>query len=104
MSEVMKYEGDRKVSFIDRKVSRWLREDAAEMEDGLCLARFHADYEVAGAAQWQKGDIVTVDGMKFEVTMTGKRCFPECVLLQRTGTKCPLALGVAFGHPVEGDL
>ena len=102
MSEVRKYEGDRKVSFLDKEAARWLREEAQGITDGLCLARFHADYEAEGVTRWKAGDLVNVpaeDGtmLKFEIAITGKRCFPECGLLQRTGRKCPLADGVAFG-------
>ncbi len=98
-----KYEGDRAVSFLDAEAARWLEEDApaeGALEDGLCLARFHADHVVSGAAEWQAGEYRTVGGVNYEVTITGKGCFPECGLLQRTGKKCPLADGVAFGKPV----
>ena len=102
MSTGKKYEGDRQVSFLDKEEARWLREEGAGIEDGLCLARFHADYETEGVSGWKAGDLVNVtaeDGtvLKFEITITGKRCFPECGLLQRRGSKCPLADGVAFG-------
>jgi len=111
MGEVKKYEGDRKISFLDKDVARWLREEAAEsgaLEDGLCLKRFHADFEAEGVCGWKAGDVVTVDGegsggRKYIITMTGKRCFPECVLLQKTGQKCLLASGVAFGCPAEAE-
>lgn len=96
----------REVSFIDSETARWLREEAPE--DGLCLKRFHADYEVEGVCRWKTGDRVELIGpdgekLQFEVTITGKQCFPECSLLQRTGEKCPLAAGVAFGRRVAGE-
>ncbi|MGN1144782.1 MAG: molybdenum cofactor biosynthesis protein B [Anaerovoracaceae bacterium] len=91
----------REVSFIDSETARWLREEAPG--DGLCLKRFHADYELEGVCGWKIGDRVEITGpdgekLQFEVTITGKKCFPECCLLQRTGEKCPLAAGVAFGR------
>ena len=101
MSTMKKYEGDRRVSFLDKKAARWLREEAPAIEDGLCLARFHADLEADGVKVWQKGQHVTVCGSQYEITITGKRCFKECGLLQRTGVKCPLASGTAFGRPTE---
>lgn len=103
MSEVKKHEGDRAVSFLDKDVARWLREEAPSIEDGLCLRRFHADFETEGAADWKIGDVVTVCGSRYEITIKGKRCFAECVLLQRTGVKCPLADGTAFGRPLEEE-
>ena len=94
----------REVSFIDAGTARWLREEAPE--DGLCLKRFHADYELEGVCGWKTGDRVEITGpagekLEFEVTITGKKCFPECSLLQRTGESCPLAAGVAFGRSVS---
>ena len=103
MSTMKKYEGDRQVSFLDKEAARWLREEAPAIEDGLCLARFHADLEADGVKVWQKGQHVTVCGSQYEITITGKRCFKECGLLQRTGVKCPLADGVAFGRPREEE-
>ena len=103
MSEVKKYEGYRQVSFLDKESARWLREEAPGIADGLCLARFHADYEAEGVAGWKTGDVVSVNGMEFEVTVSGKRCFAECGLLQRTGVKCPLAEGAAFGKRIEEE-
>ena len=94
----------REVSFIDTETARWLRDEAPE--DGLCLKRFHADYELDGVCGWKTGDRVEISGpngekLQFEVTITGKKCFPECRLLQRTEEKCPLVAGVAFGRRVS---
>lgn len=114
MSEFKKREGDRQVSFIDMKTADWLLSARNKIEDGLCLNRFWADHETEGVCDWKPGDIVSVyvdemqgsdlcipgDWKEFEITSVGKRCFPECGLLQRTGKKCPLADGVAFGRPV----
>lgn len=99
MSEMKKYVGDRQVSFLDRGAARWLQEDSREIADGLCLGRFHADFEAEGVTGWQPGDIVKVCGSHYEIMIKGKRCFPECGLRQRTGVKCPLADGAAFGRP-----
>ena len=101
MNDVKKREGDRSVSFIDAEVAVWLREAAQKIEDGLCLARFHADFCVENLGHRKTGDVITASGQKFELTIMGKRCFSECGLLQRTGRKCPLADGVAFGRPVD---
>ena len=103
MSEVKKHEGDRAVSFLDKGAAQWLRDEALVIEDGLCLARFHADMDAEGVRSWQAGDTVTVDGRQYRIIITGKRCFAECGLLQRTGRKCPLADGVAFGRVLEEE-
>lgn len=104
--QAKKREGSRAVSFIDKETAAWLhregsQQEGSQQEDGLCLARFHADIEADGVTGWREGEIVTVDGQQFEITQTGKRCFSECGLLQRTGRRCPLAGGVAFGKPAE---
>ena len=101
MSTMKKYEGERRVSFLDKEAARWLLEKAPAIEDGLCLGRFHADLAAEGVTDWRKGQIVSVCGNQYEITITGKRCFKECGLLQRTGVKCPLASGTAFGRPAE---
>ena len=103
MSEMKKHEGDRAVSFLDTNAAKYLRQDASAMADGICLSRFHADLEAEGVRGWQTGGTVTVDGRQYRITIKGKRCFPECGLLQRTGVKCPLADGVAFGRPLEEE-
>ncbi|MBQ4649221.1 MAG: hypothetical protein IJB73_00820 [Firmicutes bacterium] len=97
MSE--KYGKEREFSFIDSQAARWLEEEAPE--DGLCLARFRADITADGVHSWQEGKTVELaDGRRCEITKVGKRCFSECELLKRTGEKCPLAGGVAFGKTI----
>ena len=103
MGDRKKHEGDRAVSFLDTNAAKYLRQDASAIGDGLCLARFHADFEAEGVSGWQPGDVVTVDGKLYRISIKGKRCFPECGLLQRTGVKCPLADGAAFGRPAEEE-
>jgi len=83
------------VSFIDTEVKKWLEEQAPE--DGLCLRKFHADVEVASLKNMKAGQEFETGGMRYRITSAGKRCFEDCRLLQRTGEKCPLASGVAFG-------
>ena len=86
------------VSFIDAEVKKWLDEKAPE--DGLCLGRFHADFTVEGLCSMEAGQELEIEDMKYRLTVTGKKCFSECELLRRTGDKCPLASGVAFGRSV----
>lgn len=83
------------VSFIDTETKKWLDEQAPE--DGLCLRKFHADIEVDGLRNMKAGHEFEKGGMRYRITSAGKNCFEECQLLQRTGEKCPLASGAAFG-------
>ena len=97
MSEkVVKYKGDREASFIDKEVKEWLDENKSNPK-GLCLARFNADMTVDNLVGASVGDIIEVDGKKYEIAKLGKKCFPECELLKELGAKCPLATGVGFG-------
>lgn len=90
-----KYTEERSVSFIDQEAEAWIRREAPE--DGLCLKKFRADYVVKDLKNRHVGEIVEAGGQRFELTAMGKRCFSECGLLQRTGKKCLLASGAAFG-------
>lgn len=83
------------VSFVDAEVKKWLDEEAPA--DGLCLGRFHADFTVDGLTGMEAGQQIEIDGMLYRLTDMGKKCFGECELLHRTGEKCPLASGAAFG-------
>ena len=84
------------ISFIDSEVKRWLQEKAPD--DGLCLKRFRADFTVDDLCSFHGGASITIGGENYVIAKTGKRCFEECQLLQRTGRPCPLASGVAFGE------
>lgn len=84
------------VSFIDKAVEGWLRNEAPD--DGLCLKRFRADFTVDGLSRLEEGAVIHVKESDYIITKKGKRCFDECDLLKRTGRPCPLADGVAFGE------
>ena len=100
MSEkVVKYKGERETSFIDKEVKEWLDENKSNPK-GLCLGRFHADLTVEGFSSLSAGDIVEIDGKKYEIANIGKKCFAECKLLAELGDRCPLATGVGFGKMV----
>lgn len=83
------------VSFIDKAVEGWLRNEAPD--DGLCLKRFRADFTVDNLRSFEEGETVAIYGERYIIIKKGKRCFDECNLLKRTGQPCPLASGVAFG-------
>lgn len=97
--KVVKYKGDREVSFIDKEVKEWLDENKANTK-GLCLGRFNADMVVEGLVDAVAGDVIEVDGKRYEIAKLGKKCFAECELLAELGASCPLATGVGFGKPV----
>lgn len=90
----------RQVSFLDKEVAQWL-EPARAKENGLCLKRFHSDYIAEGVSAWKEGDVVKIEEHLYEITIQGKKCFPECRLLQEIGEPCPLKDGVAFGKRME---
>ncbi len=94
----MKHKADRETSFINKEVSLWL--EANRETNGLCLQRFHADFEIS-FANIPADNIVGIDGKQYQILSIGKRCFPECELLKETGQPCPLKNGVAFGKSLK---
>ena len=84
------------ISFIDAEVKRWLENEAPD--DGLCIKRFKPDFTVENLRSFEEGEAVEIDGERYLITKKGKRCFPDCDLLKRTGHTCPLASGAAFGE------
>ncbi|MBN2259116.1 MAG: hypothetical protein JW702_01075 [Clostridiales bacterium] len=65
-------------------------------EDGLCFKRFveTLSLEMNGTILL-KGDIVFIGSAKFQVVSSGKRCFPECSIVQK-GRVCALATGTVY--------
>lgn len=78
----------------------------ANYMDGLCTKRFKANLEIANlrvdeltiGSQLRIGDDVIL-----EVTAKGKRCFPNCVIVER-GSMCPLTSHVLFAKVIQGGL
>jgi len=82
--------------------------DAAELH-GLCHRRFQADITLDCIAMPPKGAQLACGELVLEILPEGKRCYPECVLVQ-SDLPCPLREGVRFAnviHPgplCQGDI
>jgi hypothetical protein len=69
--------------------------DQAEVEGGLCYARFTADITL-DCDQWpDQGTIIGTDGLQLGILPERKRCWPECELFQNK-LPCPLIEGVRY--------
>ena len=68
--------------------------DKAELR-GLCYKKFTADITLECEQMPETGTIIGTDDMKLGILPERKRCWPECVLLQRK-LPCPLIDGVCY--------
>jgi len=92
--------GDRQVTLLDARARRMTDEDTRE---GLCYARFRETLQLGGLSlkDLPAGTRIRAGEVLLEISAKGKRCFPECAILQ-TGVKCALAEGAAFARVLEG--
>lgn len=79
-----------------------MSDDAAHNPEGLCGARFHADYVTHDLdyASLAVGAAVAVDGRELIVTRVGKECHAECPLVQ-AGRTCKLKHNCAFARAAQ---
>jgi hypothetical protein len=68
--------------------------DGAELR-GLCYARFSADITLECDDLPEKGTVIGNDALQLGILAEGKRCWPECLLLQNK-LPCPLIDGVRY--------
>lgn len=76
--------------------------DGAELR-GLCYARFSADITLECEGLPHKGTIIGTDKLQLGILAEGKRCWPECFLLQNR-LPCPLIDGVRYAWVVMPGL
>ena len=72
--------------------------------EGLCSARFRADYRTTHIdyETLRPGDLVRCGGRLLRITQVGKRCHPGCALTQ-AGRRCALKSRCAFAEPAPGE-
>ena len=83
---------DRSLSLISLPARQAV--DVAKLR-GLCYRRFQADITLDCETMPPKGARLTCGNLVLQVLPEGKRCFPECVLVQND-LPCPLCDGVRF--------
>jgi hypothetical protein len=72
------------------------RQDVDQAEKrGLCYQRFNADITLECTLMPEKGAFLASKDLTLRILPEGKRCFPECILLQE-GLPCPLRDGVRY--------
>ena len=70
-------------------------------EEGLCFRRFRETVSTAGIDLFRlpAGTRIRAGGSVWEISRTGKDCYPECALV-RTGQPCALSREVVFARVV----
>lgn len=68
--------------------------DGAELR-GLCYTRFSADITLECDDLPEKGTVIGNNALQLGILAEGKRCWPECFLLQNE-LPCPLIDGVRY--------
>jgi len=92
MDGVLRKNSNRPVSLMSLEARQSV--DQAELR-GLCYKKFTADITLECEKMPETGTIIGTDDMKLGILPERKRCWPECVLLQRK-LPCPLIDGVRY--------
>ena len=74
-------------------------------EEGLCFKRFVPTLATEGIDLFKLsvGSVLKIGDSIMEISRVGKRCYPECVLVQ-AGTLCVMPDEVVFARVVESGL
>ena len=97
--------GDKHSSSGDRQVTILSAEGRAKIEtierDGLCAKRFYENITVKDldVSKLIIGQELIIGEAIFQITGIGKRCFPECDIVQRQQV-CSLKNGVVFAKVI----
>lgn len=98
-------EGDAYAKPGDREVCLMTNQTLKSLEnysDGMCVKRFSESILIDYDPNLIKvGHIIDFNGVQIKVTKLGKKCYPECLLIQRQET-CPLSQHIMFGKVVVG--
>lgn len=86
--------GERQVTLLSAGVRDWMDR---QPRPGLCFRRYKANLETEGldTAGLAPGTVLTAGTAAFQVSESGKKCFPECPLFQN-GEVCRLSTGGIF--------
>lgn len=102
MVENFGIEGDLNAGDGKQSVSLISAESSARREpDGLCSGRFYANIEVEGLLKVSAGERLRIGEAVLTIERIGKKCYPECAVLGRTGP-CPLARDSVFARVEKG--
>ncbi|MFA5576099.1 MAG: hypothetical protein WCZ27_03190 [Tissierellaceae bacterium] len=91
--------GEREVSIFGLEG----KEEIGDNREGICMRRFYGNIEIRGLdfASLEVGQTLRIGNTVHEITVIGKDCFPDCILVKR-GQPCPLTRTVIFTRLIEG--
>jgi len=100
-------EGPRQVCLLRKEDREAFEQDT---RDGLCFKRFRETLQIEGLSPGalEKGSILQIGEARLRVTIKGKKCWPDCRIIQ-AGEICSLAGTVRFlevirtGKILKGD-
>ena len=92
MEGIQRKNPDRPVSLISLAARQAVDEAVLR---GLCYKKFSADITLACEKMPETNDILCVGELKLGILPERKRCWPECVLLEKK-LPCPLIEGVRY--------
>lgn len=90
--------GDRQICIGDEAELCFYRAEDA----GLCVKRYIPSISTEGLnySSLSKGDTLRIGEAEIEITEIGKRCFPECTLVQE-GKTCNMKRNCAFAKVIR---
>ena len=73
-------------------------------ENGLCFERFLETLSIDfNDFKPRMGDVLTIGTAEFQVASLGKRCFPECEIVQKKKT-CALSRGTVYLDVIKSGI
>ena len=91
---------DRQVTLMDEAVNQWI---ASQPEKGLCSGRFKGNITIEGldTSLLQQGSLLTIGGVKLEISSVSKKCYSDWCKLYSKESACPIPLGCYFAKVVQ---
>lgn len=94
--------GYRQISIIGKKDREYLEKENIR---GLCTKRFYENITIEdlNVEKLATGQKIIIGETVHKITSIGKRCFPECNLLN-SNIPCPLSRGVVLTKVIKGGI
>ena len=99
IEDIRSHKENRQVSFFT--VEGW-DEIRSSGRIGLCTKKFHEDIRIRNldVNDIRVGSLIKIGDAIFQITVIGKRCFPECGIVKE-GLSCPLSKEVMFAAVIK---
>lgn len=94
--------GDKQVSIFTKEGREFIERENIV---GLCTERFYENITIEGLSGYElhEGQTLKIGNTIHEITYIGKKCFPECSLLQ-SNKQCPLSKEVIFTKVIRSGV